>query len=101
MAVLFVDIRNSTAFAEGAKPQQVSERVTAFLDAATEIITDNDGFIMAFYGDCVVAVWPPGFVGANFAQKALTTAKALVAMKVPTGDGPPLEVGVGLHRGAI
>ena len=79
----------------------MSERVTAFLDAAIEIITDNDGFIMAFYGDCVVAVWPPGFVGVNFAQKALAAAKALIAMKVATGDGLPLEVGVGLHRGAI
>jgi adenylate cyclase len=41
MAILFVDIRNSTAFAEGAEPKQVSDRVTAFLDTATDIITDN------------------------------------------------------------
>ncbi len=99
MSILFADIRNSTSFAESAGPQAASERVNAFLDAATHAITENDGFIMAFYGDCIVAVWPPGFSGPDHAKKAVKAARD-VAAKVGTGaDAVP--VGVGVHCGEV
>ena len=75
MSMLFADIRNSTAFAESAGPKAASDRVNRFLDSATKAITDNDGFILAFYGDCIVAVWPPGFSGPDHAQMAVKAAQ--------------------------
>lgn len=101
MSMLFVDIRQSTEYARQAKPADVQKRVTAFLDAATSAITDNDGFIMAFYGDCVVAVWPPGFAGEDHAQKALAAAHALVKPDLVQHQNHPIEVGVGLHCGRV
>ncbi len=101
MSMLFVDIRQSTEYAQQAKPADVQKRVTAFLDAATRAITDNDGFIMAFYGDCVVAVWPPGFAGEDHAQKALTAAHALVKPGLVPDQNHPIDVGVGLHCGSV
>jgi adenylate cyclase len=102
MSVLFVDVRNSVATAEQLPPAAVAGRINAFLDTATRVITDNDGFIMAFYGDCVVAVWPPGFSGADHAEKALAAARALVAPgAMPAPDGRPIAIGVGLHAGPV
>lgn len=101
MSLLFVDIRNSTAYAQGHEAAEVQRRVTAFLNTATEIITDHDGFIMAFYGDCVVAVWPPGFAGPEHAEKALAAAKALIKPGTMPGGDTPVEVGVGLHKGKV
>lgn len=101
MSLLFVDIRQSTEYARQASPAEVQARVTAFLDAATDAITENDGFIMAFYGDCVVAVWPPGFTGPEHAEKALAAARALVQPGLVSGQSNPVEVGVGLHRAPV
>jgi adenylate cyclase len=99
MSLLFADIRSSTAYAEKAGPQAASARVNRFLDDATQTITENDGFILAFYGDCIVAVWPPGFVGPDHAKKALSTAKTL-ARKIGTGPDA-IPVGVGVHSGEV
>jgi adenylate cyclase len=65
------------------------------------VITDNDGFLMAFYGDCVVAVWPPGFSGPDHAEKALKAARELVAPGLIPGQESPVHLGVGLHRGPV
>jgi adenylate cyclase len=96
-----VDIRNSTEYARNAKPADVQARVSAFLDAATRAITENDGFLMAFYGDCVVAVWPPGFSGPDHADKALKAARALIRPGLIPQNDAPVELGVGLHRGPV
>lgn len=93
MAILYADIRNSTEFVRAHSPTEVSRRVNQFLDVATNAITDEDGFLLAFYGDCVVANWPPGFSGPDYVDKALRSAKAL-AKASREADIP---VGIGLH----
>lgn len=98
MSMLYVDIRNSVATAEAASPTYVSERLNRFLTTATQTITDHDGFIMAFYGDCVVAVWPPGFSGEDHAGKAVAAARALCAQ---FGGGDQIPAGVGVHNGPV
>ena len=99
MSVLFADIRNSTAFAETAGPKAASDRVNRFLDEATEAITENDGFILAFYGDCIVAVWPPGFSGPDHGKMAVKAAKEIAAQsRIDDGAVP---VGVGVHKGMV
>ena len=98
MTLLYVDIRNSVAAAEGAAPADVSGRVNRFLDSATGIITEHDGFIMAFYGDCVVAAFPPGFTGEDHARKAVTAARALTRTFAAGGDIP---AGTGVHTGPV
>ena len=98
MSMLYVDIRNSVAAAEGAAAAAVSRRINAFLDRATRIITEEDGFVMAFYGDCVVAVWPPGFSGEDHAAKALRAARALCSA-FPEGSDSP--AGTGVHTGTV
>lgn len=99
MSILFADIRNSTAFAEEAGPKAASERVNRFLDTASEAITENDGFILAFYGDCIVGTWPPGFSGPDHAALAVKAARAIAQEAAAEGDTAP--VGVGVHKGTV
>ena len=98
MSILYVDIRNSVSAAEGAAAAEVSKRVNGFLKRATDIITQGDGFVMAFYGDCVVAVWPPGFSGPDHAQKAVATARAL---RATFGEDDDVPAGTGVHTGTV
>ncbi len=102
LSILFVDIRHSTQFAEGAQPAEVSSRVNAFLDQATKILTDEDGFVMAFYGDCVVGVWPPGFSGPDHAAKAQRAARRMTQSAALTdAHGAPIPAGIGVHTGTV
>jgi adenylate cyclase len=102
MSLLYVDIRQSTQYAANNTPENVSERINTFLDQATRTITQHDGFVMAFYGDCVVASWPPGFSGDDHAQKAQRAAIELVTNKqMVDGSGNPIPVGVGVHTGNV
>lgn len=97
MSLLFADIRGSVPDAENRPPAEVSARINAFLDRGTDLITAHDGFIMAFYGDCIVATFPPGFCGPDHAQKAMAAAKALCRIE---GEGAA-PVGVGVHSGPV
>lgn len=98
MSVLYVDVRNSVKAAFDAPTSDVARRINTFLRIATDIITRHDGFIMAFYGDCVVAVWPPGFVGPDHAAKAIRAARDLSAAFDAESHIP---AGTGVHSGPV
>lgn len=98
MSVLYVDIRNSVKTASVSPTSDVARRINTFLGIATDIITRHDGFIMAFYGDCVVAVWPPGFVGPDHAEKAIAAARAL--SRAFDADSH-IPAGTGVHVGPV
>lgn len=102
MSILYVDIRESTQYAESHTPMEVSQRVNAFLNQAIAVITDHDGFVHAFYGDCVVAAWSPGFCGPDHAAKSQQAARELVAAhRLASHTGEPIPVGVGVHSGEV
>jgi adenylate cyclase len=102
MSILYVDIRHSTQYTQTRDAADVSQRINVFLNESISAITDNDGFVMAFYGDCIVAVWPPGFCGPDHALKAQQAATQLVrSNKMIDAEGKPIPVGVGVHTGNI
>lgn len=95
MAILYADIRKSTEFVRAHPPAEVSRRVNTFLELATAAITDGDGFFLAFYGDCVMANWPPGFSGPDYVDKAVAAGRAIARASGDAG----IPVGVGIHSG--
>lgn len=96
MSLLYADIRSSTEFTRTHSPAEVSKRINAFLDLATQEIVERDGFVVAFYGDCIVANWPPGFSGSDYIAKAGHTGLAIAKASEAAG----IPVGVGLHSGS-
>ena len=95
MAILYADIRKSTEFVQAHAPAEVVRRTNAFLDLAMRAITENDGFVLAFYGDCVLANWPPGFSGTEYREKAVASARDLAKASAEAD----IPVGIGLHAG--
>jgi len=93
MSLLYADIRRSTEFTRTHGPAEVSARVNAFLELATRAINDEDGFILAFYGDCIVANWPPGFSGPDYIARAGRAGRDVAHASAKAG----IPVGVGLH----
>jgi adenylate cyclase len=95
MALLYADIRKSTEFVREHAPAEVLQRINTFLDLATEAITDSDGFFLAFYGDCVVANWPPGFSGGDYVAKAVKAGREIADASAKAG----IPIGIGVHSG--
>jgi len=95
MSLLYADIRKSTDFTQSHSAAEVSNRINKFLDLATKAIIEEDGFIVAFYGDCIVANWPPGFSGPDYVARAGRAGLAVARASAQAG----IPVGIGLHSG--
>jgi adenylate cyclase len=100
IAVIFVDIRNSTRMAEKMSAEDYSRVVNRFYAAITNVIYRNYGMVEKFQGDEVGGFFVPGFTGPEYNAKAVKTAReVLVTLGYHTSEGPWIEVGIGIHSG--
>jgi len=100
MAVVFVDVRNSTPMAESMSAEEFSKHINRFYSAVTESFYRNYGLVEKFQGDEVGGFFVPGFAGHGYVGKAVKTARqALAALGFGTASGPWIDAGVGIHTG--
>ncbi|MCE9645518.1 MAG: adenylate/guanylate cyclase domain-containing protein [Chloroflexi bacterium] len=95
MAMLFVDIRGSTALSEQMSPMEFSRLINRFYVESTHIITHEDGLVEKLAGDAVAAFWGAGIAGPDYTIRTIRAAKnilkAMERQKIP--------VGIGVHTG--
>jgi len=100
IAVLFADVRGSTATAEQLGPGAFAAWMNRFYHAATEILVRYDAVIDKLVGDAVMALFIPGICGREYPLRAAEAALAL-AREVgdPGGHTPHLPLGVAVNSG--
>jgi adenylate cyclase len=106
--IMFADLRNFTATAEGLSPEATIHLVNNFFSRMVEVLRQHHGIIVDFLGDAVLAFFDPldGPL-AEVAREALQCAQEmqLVMPEVNlAGIGlqlPPLSMGIGLHAGEV
>ncbi|MDQ3553022.1 MAG: AAA family ATPase [Chloroflexota bacterium] len=90
VSLLFADLVGFTARSETQDPEQVREFLTAYFDAASQIIDRYGGAVEKFIGDAVMAVWGTPATHEDDAERAVRAALDLVdavqALKTPGGD---------------
>jgi adenylate cyclase len=94
VTVFFADVRGSTALAEQMRPEEYSRLIARFYGAAAKVVDDHDGLVDKFVGDEAVALFIPGFAGAEHAARAVDAGRELLER---TEDWVP--IGVGIHTG--
>ncbi|QJB56307.1 adenylate/guanylate cyclase domain-containing protein [Pseudodesulfovibrio sp. zrk46] len=101
MTTLFTDIRSYTKISEGMSSGQVLKFLNAYYQVLDPIIIKNGGFIDAFIGDAVMALFPNGADGAI--QSAIEIKRALDSFRYKGADGSPIRIGsgFGLHCGDV
>jgi adenylate cyclase len=99
ITVLFADVRGSTALAERMSADAFSRLMARFYGVAAEVIDDCDGIVDKFVGDSAVALFIPGFAGANHAARAVHAARSLMAATAENGLEAWIPVGIGVHTG--
>jgi adenylate cyclase len=100
LAMLFADIRGSTALAESMRPTDFSALVSRFYSVTSDILTNTRGFVDKLIGDEASAFYVPGFAGPDYPNHALTAAKEILRATGHQGPGKPwAPVGIGIHAG--
>jgi adenylate cyclase len=95
MAMLFADIRGSTALSERMSPTEFSHVINRFYTGATRMISVEDGLVEKLAGDAVAAFWGAGFAGPQYVRRTLNVARNLSReMK-----RQQIPVGIGVHAG--
>jgi adenylate cyclase len=100
VAVLFADVRGSTALGERVPTGEYAELMNRFYATATEVLLRHDGLIDKLIGDEAMALFIPGVAGPEYRRKALAAALELLrAVGYGSPSGPWLPLGIGLNAG--
>jgi len=101
MAVMFSDIRSFTALSETMTPQENFNFVNSYLERVSPVVRNNNGFIVKYLGDGMMAVFPHG---ADDAVKAgIGKIKKVVEynIKRENQNYQPIKIGIGIHFGKM
>ncbi len=99
-AMLFADIRGSTALAERMSAGEYHDLLNRYFAVATQVVFKHDGFVDKFVGDELVALFFPLLSGERFVARAVAAAQDLLrATGHADPDGPWVPVGAGVHAG--
>ncbi|XAY07423.1 hypothetical protein DSM112329_04305 [Paraconexibacter sp. AEG42_29] len=100
VTVLFVDIRDFTAFAERASAADVVRQLNLFYALVVPVIAQHGGHANKFVGDGLLAVFGAPDHLPDHADAATAAALELVA-SVHERFGDTLRVGVGINSGPV
>jgi adenylate cyclase len=100
IAVLFADVRRSTALAERAGAGEFAALLNRFYLVATRTLVRHDAVIDKLIGDEVMAFFVKGISGPGYRRQAVLAGVDLLrAAGYATGDGPWLEIGCAVNAG--
>ncbi len=107
VTVLMSDIRGYTTIAEHADPSLLAGQLNEHRAAMNRAILSNDGTVMQFVGDAVMAVFGAPVAQADHADRAVAAAQAMHVAQaelnerwVPEGR-PPFGLGIGVSTGLV
>lgn len=100
IAVLFADVRRSTALGEQLAPAAFAASLNRFYSAATEALIRYDAIIDKLIGDEVMALFIPGFCGPEYCRRAAEASMALLKAMGYGGSAEPwLPLGIAVNSG--
>jgi class 3 adenylate cyclase len=79
--------------------QEFSKLISRVYGTAAEVVDRYDGLVDKSVGDEVVALFMPGFAGADHAGRAVDAARGFLRATGNDGDDPWIPVGAGVHTG--
>lgn len=100
LAVLFADVRGSTALGQRHGPTAFAALMNRFYEVATNVLIAHNAVIDKMVGDEVMALFIPGYSGPQYRRLAAQAGEALArAMGYSQSGEPWLPIGVAVHAG--
>lgn len=102
VSVMFIDLRDFTAYAETQQPEAIVEFQNTFFSIITDVVNKYHGIVNQFLGDgCMITFGAPVTVenpAANAVNAALEINK-LMDDKIASREIEALNLGIGIHYG--
>jgi len=102
VCVMFLDIRNFTAFAEKQRPEAVVAYLESLFEFMIEIVNRHHGIINKFLGDGFMAVFGAPLSDGGDCMNAVEAAREIlsrIADEEAAANVLPTRVGIGVHAG--
>jgi adenylate cyclase len=105
VCVLFADIRGFTTLSESLPPEDVITLLNRYFDRVVDQIHHQDGAVVCFMGDGIMAIFGAPKRLPNPCEAALAAAKGMQGEVVKLNEilvregSAPIQIGVGLHAG--
>jgi adenylate cyclase len=100
VAVLFADVRGSTALGEQTAPAAFADLMNRFYSVATATLIRHDAVVDKLIGDEVMAFFVQGISGPQYRRRAVEAGTDLLrAVGYGTAEGPWLELGAAVNAG--
>ena len=100
IAVLFADVRGSTALGERASASDYAGLLNRFYAVATDVLLRHDGLIDKLIGDEAMGLFIPGVAGLDYRRKAVEAGLDILrGVGYGSSAEPWLTVGVGVNAG--
>ena len=103
-AILFCDLRGSTALEESLERTGYLELLNAFFEGVTDIVNEYEGEVLKFMGDAVLASFPVQGQAEEARRQALEAANRIAEnFDQPTRQNPdfPISCAIGLAYGPV
>jgi adenylate cyclase len=100
VSIVFVDIRDFTAYAEGASARETVAYLNEFFGLAVPVLTDHSGHANKFVGDGILGVFGAPERLPDHADRAVRAACDL-ARRVSERYGDGLRIGIGINSGPV
>jgi adenylate cyclase len=102
VCVMFLDIRNFTAFAEKRTPEEVVGYLNSVFEFMIESVNAHHGIVNKFLGDGFMAIFGAPLRDDDHCRHGVEAALAILARVeelVAAGKIPATRLGIGLHAG--
>jgi len=102
VCVMFLDLRNFTAFSEKKSPEEVVDYLNSLFEVMIESVNHHGGIVNKFLGDGFMAVFGAPLSDGEDCRHAVDAGLEIVskvAALVREGKIPPTRVGIGVHAG--
>ncbi|MEI2297402.1 adenylate/guanylate cyclase domain-containing protein [Ensifer sp. MJa1] len=104
-AILFVDIRGFTAYAEKLDPARLSVFISSFRRRVMRATEASEGVIDKFIGDGALIVFGIPEPREDDCARAIACAHRILSLvdqwNIKRGFDPPIRVGIGIHSGEM
>jgi adenylate cyclase len=107
VTVLMSDIRGYSTISEHADPTVLAGQLSTHRAEMSKAVLAEEGTVMHFFGDAVIAVFGAPVAQDNHARRALQAAIAMHAAQEQINEAwanaglPPFELGIGLSTGEV
>ncbi len=107
ISILFSDIRGFTTISEAMTPEELTQFMSEYFSAVSDIVLEERGILDKYIGDAIMAFWGAPIFNPDNAKDACRVAKRMLESVAKQNeiwqsrDLPKIQIGIGINTGDV